>query len=69
MGALKRALEHSRNVASLAVVVNKKDERAANFYRSYGFMQLPDHPSRLFIPLQTVEELLRTYHIAITCGR
>jgi len=57
MGALKKSLEHSRNIASLAVAVDAKDEKAAEFYRSYGFLDLPDHPQRLFIPMQTVEEL------------
>jgi len=58
MGALQRALEHSRNIASLAVVFEAKDEKAAEFYRSYGFVDLPDHPNRLFIPMQTVQQLL-----------
>ena len=58
MGALQRALEHSRNIASLAVVVDAKDEKAAEFYRRYGFIDLADHPNRLFIPMKTVEELL-----------
>jgi predicted GNAT family N-acyltransferase len=58
MGALKRALEHSRNIASLAVVVDAKDEKAAEFDRSYGFIDLPDHRHRLFIPMPTVDELL-----------
>lgn len=58
MGALKRALEHSRNIASLAVVVDAKDEKTAEFYRSYGFIKLPDHHLRLFIPMRTVDELL-----------
>jgi len=58
MGALKKSLEHSRKIASLAVVVDAKDEKAAEFYRSYGFLDLPDHPQRLFIAMQTVEELL-----------
>lgn len=58
MGALKRALEHSRNIASLAVVVDAKDEKTAEFYRSYGFINLPDHHPRLFIPMRTVDELL-----------
>jgi len=60
MGALQKALEHSRNIASLAVVVDAKDQKAAEFYRGYGFIDLPDHPNRLFIPMQTVEELLGT---------
>ncbi len=57
MGALKRALEHSRNIASLAVVVDAKDEKARAFYKAYGFLDLPGHPSRLFIPMRTVEQL------------
>lgn len=54
--ALKRALEHSRKIASLAVLVDAKDEKGANFYRRYGFIDLPDHPNRLFIPMKTVEQ-------------
>jgi len=65
MGALKRALEHSRNIASLAVVVDAKDEKARAFYRAYGFIDLPDHPNRLFIPMQTVEQL---FHEVATEG-
>lgn len=57
MGALKRALEHSRNIASLAIVVDAKDDNARAFYRSYGFIELPDHPNRLFLPMQTVEQM------------
>jgi predicted GNAT family N-acyltransferase len=59
MGALERALLHSRNIASLAVVVDAKDEKARNFYLSYGFVALPDHPNRLFMLMQTVERLFR----------
>ncbi len=55
-GALRRALQHSRHIASLAVVVDAKDEKAAAFYRAYGFVDLPNHPNRLFIPMQSVEQ-------------
>ena len=57
MGALRRALEHSRNIASLAIVVDAKDEKAKAFYRAYGFLDLPGHPNRLFVPMRTVELL------------
>lgn len=60
MGALARALEHSRNIASMAVVVDAKDDKARQFYRSYGLIDLPDHPNRLCIPMQTVEDLFAT---------
>jgi ribosomal protein S18 acetylase RimI-like enzyme len=56
-GALKRALEHSRHIASLAVVVDAKDDRAAAFYRSYGFIDLPNHPKRLFIPMRSIGQV------------
>lgn len=59
MGALEKALLHSKNIASLAVVVDAKDEKARNFYLRYGFIDLPDHPNRLFMLMQTVEELFR----------
>ncbi|HEV2469446.1 MAG TPA: GNAT family N-acetyltransferase [Candidatus Sulfotelmatobacter sp.] len=59
MDALKKALDHSWSVASMAIVVDSKDERARSFYKSYGFIDLPEHASRLFIPMKTVEELLR----------
>jgi predicted GNAT family N-acyltransferase len=57
MSALRRALEHSRHVASFAVVVDAKDEKAKIFYQSYGFIELPGHPHRLFIPMKTIEQM------------
>jgi len=59
MGALEKSLLHSRNIASLAVVVDAKDEKARNFYLSYGFVGLPDHPNRLFMLVETIERLFR----------
>jgi len=57
MGALKQALAQSRLIASVAVVVDAKDERAENFYKKYGFIGLPDHPQRLFLPMKTIEPM------------
>ena len=57
MGALKRALEHSRNIASVAVVVDAIDENARAFYRRYGFIEIPNRPNRLFLPMKTVAQL------------
>jgi predicted GNAT family N-acyltransferase len=55
--ALNRALEHSRHIASLAVAVDAKDAKAGAFYRSFGFIDLPGHPNRLFFPMQSIETL------------
>ena len=57
MGALKRALEHSRNIASVAVVVDAIDENARAFYRRYGFIDIPSRPNRLFLPMKTVAQI------------
>ena len=57
MGALKRALEHGKNIASVAVVVDAIDENARAFYRCYGFIDIPNHPNRLLMPMKTVAQL------------
>jgi predicted GNAT family N-acyltransferase len=57
MDALRRALEASREVASVAVVVDAKDDNAVAFYRRYEFIPLRDQPNRLFLPMGTIERL------------
>jgi predicted GNAT family N-acyltransferase len=57
MHALKQALDQSKVIASTAVVTDAKDERARSFYRKYGFIDLPDHPNRLFLPMKTIEQM------------
>jgi predicted GNAT family N-acyltransferase len=57
MDALRRALAASREVASVAVVVDAKDDNAVSFYRRYGFVAFPDHPHRLFLPMTVVDQL------------
>ena len=57
LDALRRSLENSRQVASYAVVVDAKDEAASRFYASYSFLQFPNNPRRLFLPMGTIEKL------------
>jgi hypothetical protein len=57
MDALKRALHLSQKIASVAVVVDAIDEKARRFYQKYGFIDVPGHQNRSFIPMQTVAEL------------
>jgi predicted GNAT family N-acyltransferase len=57
MSALKRALDHGKNIASSAVIVDAKNEKAAKFYESFGFLALAGHVGRLFLPMQTVEAM------------
>lgn len=57
MDALGRSLELSKRVASVAVIVDAKDDPAVSFYRRYGFLDLPKIGRRLFLPMGTVEQL------------
>lgn len=57
MDALRRALVASRDVGSVAVVVEAIDQAAAEFYGRYGFRPFPDQPRRLFLPMAVIEPL------------
>ena len=59
MDALKKALDHSRSVASVAVLVDAKDDNARSFYMDYGFIDFPEHRNRLFLPMQTIDEMFQ----------
>ena len=57
MDALHRSLESSKQVASTGVVVDAKDASAEEFYKEYGFIELPRIAHRLFLAMGTVETL------------
>jgi predicted GNAT family N-acyltransferase len=57
MSALQQTLDHSQRIASMAVVVDAKDEPAKAFYSKYGFLKLPDHPNRMFLPMKTIRQM------------
>jgi predicted GNAT family N-acyltransferase len=52
--ALSRSEQASRAIGSVAVIVDAKDENAAQFYERYGFRRFADPPLRLFIMMATV---------------
>jgi predicted GNAT family N-acyltransferase len=58
LDALHRSLVHAEQIAAMAVVVDAKDEGAASFYRHFGFLTLQAQPSRLFVPMRLVAQLL-----------
>ena len=53
--ALRRSLRSE--TASMAVLVDAKDEVAAAFYRHHDFAPLTDQPRRLFLPMATIARL------------
>ncbi len=60
MDALYRALQSSAQVASAAVVVDAKDDRAIDFYLKYGFIELPNVERRLFLPMATIAAMFES---------
>lgn len=57
LDALHRAYEARDVIGSAVVLVDAKDDSAANFYKQYGFEPLTLNPSRLFMPMGTVAGL------------
>lgn len=56
--AIQRILGAGRSVAVFAIVVDAKDERAANFYKTFGFREFPLRPKRLFLLTATAAAAL-----------
>ena len=54
MNALHKSLLAATDVASLAVLVEAIDSDAANFYRKYGFIELPEDKLKLLLPMKTI---------------
>jgi ribosomal protein S18 acetylase RimI-like enzyme len=54
--ALKRSEQTSRDIGSVAVIVDAKDERAAGFYEKVGFRRFTDPPLRLYLMMSTIAE-------------
>lgn len=57
MDALKRSLDISNQLGSVAVIVDAKNEKAVAFYKGYGFIEFPDNNRRLFLSMGTIKKL------------
>jgi hypothetical protein len=52
--ALKRSQQASREIGSVAVIVDAKDEDAARFHERYGFLRFIEPPLRLYLMMATI---------------
>lgn len=57
LDGLYRGWQQSKQVASVAVIVDAKDESARRFYEHFGFLSLPSTPNRLFLPMKVIDRL------------
>lgn len=61
--ALKKSLDTTMQVASLAVIAEALDEKALSFYTKYGFRQFNQEPMKLYLPMKSIEELCQNFGI------
>lgn len=59
VNALTRAVNASRGIGAMAVIVDAKDDPARGFYEHYGFRRFVDDPYCLFLPMADAERVAR----------
>jgi len=55
--ALQRIVGASQEIAVKVILVDAMDEEARDFYKHFGFIELPDQDLKLFLPIETVKQL------------
>ncbi len=58
LAASRRCLLAATEVGGVALLIDAKNERAANWYSSFGAIPLGDAPLSLLLPLATVQDAL-----------
>ena len=58
LAAGRRCLRASAEVGGVAMLIDAKSERNANWYASYGAVPLRDSPTTLLLPLATIQKAL-----------
>jgi GNAT superfamily N-acetyltransferase len=59
LDALQRSLDLSDKLGAHAVEVDALDDSAISFYVKYGFSPLLDNPRHLYLPLATIDRVLK----------
>ena len=54
--ALKRSLQLSASIGSFAVVVDPINKNAENFYKKYGFINLPES-GKMFLAMKSIKQV------------
>lgn len=57
MSALRRSVRLRSAIGVVAVIVDAKDDRARSFPERYGFIRFREQEFRLFLPMNTIEQL------------
>lgn len=66
LDALHRSYQHSKEIASFAVVVDAIDDRAHAWYADkWGFIQFQMRRDRLYLPMKTIAKLMPRYYLPL----
>jgi ribosomal protein S18 acetylase RimI-like enzyme len=57
--AMQRALIVAENAGGIGIFVDAKNEAARAYYERYGFVNLEDASLELFLPLSTIQQMLK----------
>ena len=60
LAAGARALAVAEEVGGVAVAIDAKDDRAAQWYERFGALRLLDDPLKLVLPLATIVAALKS---------
>lgn len=55
--ALQKIVSVSEEMAIKVVIVDAIDADAKSFYQHFGFLELPGHDLKLFLPIESIEQL------------
>lgn len=55
MNALDKSVTYANQIGAIAVIVDAKNEKVAQFYKKYGFLNLTENPLRLFISMKKLQ--------------
>ncbi|KJH69862.1 GNAT family N-acetyltransferase [Aliterella atlantica] len=56
--AMQRAVVVANNAGIVGLFVDAKDNAAKAYYERYGFISLKDTPLEMFLPLQTIAQII-----------
>ncbi|MFH1932164.1 MAG: GNAT family N-acetyltransferase [Pseudomonadota bacterium] len=60
INAVERVIRVSQDLGIIGFFVDAKDNKAKGYYEQFGFIQLPDNPLELFLPLATLRNAYDT---------
>ena len=58
LDALFRSYRLSKQIGSIAVVVDAKNKKAKGFYEKFGFKSFHKHSLKLYLPMKTIKNLI-----------